>query len=61
MDGTLHQSEISTVDTAILLASTGVFDIASPGSSSKVGALTRIGGLTLFQRTLFNLDRKSVV
>jgi len=60
MDGTLHQSEIGTVDTAILLASTGVFDIASPASSSKIGALTRIGGLTLFQRTLFNLQKGGI-
>ncbi len=56
MDGTLNKQQVGTVDTAILLASSGVFDVAGPLDDTRVGALTRIGGLTLFQRTIFTLQ-----
>jgi len=59
VDGTLKQSEISTVDTAILLASSGVFDSAA-AERSPVGALTCVGGMTLFQRTLCTLQRGGI-
>ncbi len=57
MDGTLNTSEITTVDTAIILASSGLFDV---GGQSPVGALTRVGGLTLFQRTVFTLQHAGI-
>ena len=60
MDGTLHKPEIGTLDTAILLASSGVFDIGVSHEPRDVGALTRIGGLTLFQRTVFTLQRGGI-
>ena len=60
MDGTLNKPEISTVDTAILLASSGVFDLTLATGPSKVNAMTRVGGLTLFQRTVFTLQRAGI-
>lgn len=60
MDGTLNKPEISTVDTAILLASSGVFDLTLASGPTKVNAMTRIGGLTLFQRTVFTLQRAGI-
>ncbi|RMH07023.1 MAG: CDP-alcohol phosphatidyltransferase family protein [Nitrospirae bacterium] len=61
MDGTLNKPEITTVDTAIVLASCGVFDLAAPGPrTSQVLALTRVGGLTLFQRTILTLQRGGI-
>ena len=58
MDRILNQPEVCTVDTAVLLTSSDVFD--ATGSPSPVGALTRIGGLTLFQRTIFTLQRGGI-
>lgn len=58
MDRTLNQPEVCTIDTAVLLASSGVFDGA--GRHSPVGALTRVGGMTLFQRTVFTLQRGGI-
>jgi 1L-myo-inositol 1-phosphate cytidylyltransferase / CDP-L-myo-inositol myo-inositolphosphotransferase len=60
MDGTLNKPEVSTVDTAILLASSGVFDLTLATDRSPVSALTRIGGLTIFQRTVFTLQRAGI-
>ena len=60
MDGTLPKPEVGTLDTAILLASSGVFDIGVTAEPDSVGALTRIGGLTLFQRTVFTLQRGGI-
>lgn len=60
MDHTLPKAEIGTVDTAILLASSGVFDVVGAQPVSAVGPLTRVGGLTLFQRTLFTLQRGGI-
>jgi len=60
MDGTLNKPEVSTVDTAILLASSGVFDLSLATGKTKVTALTRVGGLTLFQRTVFTLQRAGI-
>ncbi len=59
MDGTLKQSEVSTIDTAILLASSGVCD-GEVANRSSVGVLTRVGGMTLFQRTLCTLQRGGI-
>lgn len=56
MDSTLNKQQVGTVDTAILLASSGVFDVAGPLDGTRVSALTRISGLTLFQRTIFTLQ-----
>lgn len=60
MDGTLNKPEVSTVDTAILLASSGVFDLTLATDQSKVNALSRVSGLTLFQRTVFTLQRAGI-
>ncbi len=60
MDGTLNQSETGTIDTAIVLASSGVFDLVGGGDNSFVGALTRVGGMTLFQRTVFTLQHAGI-
>ena len=60
MDGTLNKAETGTIDTAILLASSGVFDLIGGSDDSNVGALTRVGGLTLFQRTVFTLQQAGI-
>ena len=60
MDGTLNKAEICTVETAIVLASSGVFDPGDHDDSPAVGALTRVGGMTLFQRTVFTLQRAGI-
>ena len=60
MDGTLNKPVTSVVDTAILLASSGVFSLGSPRLESEAGALTRVGGLTLFQRAILTLQRAGI-
>ena len=60
MDKTLNKSIIGTVDTAIVLASSGVFDLAGWGDRSPVGAMTRVGGMPLFQRTVFTLQHAGI-
>ncbi|MCA9472078.1 MAG: CDP-alcohol phosphatidyltransferase family protein [Nitrospirales bacterium] len=60
MDGTLNKPATSVIDTAILLTSSGVFNL---GESPKVGdpsALTTVGGLTLFQRAILTLQRAGI-
>ncbi len=59
MDGTLTHSEAGAIDTAVLLTSSGVFDGAGAGRSS-AAALTRVGGMTLLQRTLCTLQRGGI-
>ncbi len=60
MDKTLHKAETGTVDTAIVLASSGVFDFGEHDDHSAVGALARVGGMTLFQRTIFTLQHAGI-
>lgn len=60
MDRTLNKPEVGTIDTAILLASSGVFNLGGGAAPSGVGPLTRVGGLTLFQRTVFTLQRGGI-
>ena len=60
MDRTLNQSEIATIDTAIVLASSGVFDLVGRDEAPAIGALTRVGGMTLFQRTVFTLQHAGI-
>ena len=60
MDSTLNKPEVSTVDTAILLASSGVFDLMLATDRTQVNALTRISGLTIFQRAVFTLQRAGI-
>ncbi|MDH5562867.1 MAG: CDP-alcohol phosphatidyltransferase family protein [Nitrospirota bacterium] len=61
MDGILKQETTDAVDTAILLTSAGVF---ASGSGDSVEALpsplTRVGGMTLFQRAVFTLQRGGI-
>ncbi len=60
MDGILSKSETGTIDTAIVLASSGVFDLGGSDDTSVAGALTCVGGMTLFQRTLFTLQHGGI-
>ena len=54
----LNQPQVGTIDTAVLLTSCRVYD--ATGSHAPVGALTRVSGLTLFQRTIFTLQRGGI-
>ena len=61
MDGILKQEATVAVDTAILLTSAGV--LASGGAESEEvipSPLTRVGGLTLFQRAVLTLQRGGI-
>jgi hypothetical protein len=61
MDGTLKQEATHAVDTAILLTSVGVFDHGVAGTGEAVPSpLTRVGGMTLFQRAVFTLQRGGI-
>lgn len=61
MDGTLKQEATHAVDTAILLTSVGVFDSGCAGTGDAVPSpLTRVGGMTLFQRAVFTLQRGGI-
>ncbi|MDT3778633.1 CDP-alcohol phosphatidyltransferase family protein [Nitrospira sp. MA-1] len=61
MDGTLKQEATHAVDTAILLTSVGVFNSGCAGTGDAVPSpLTRVGGMTLFQRAVFTLQRGGI-
>jgi phosphatidylglycerophosphate synthase len=61
MDGILKQETTDAVDTAILLTSSGVFASASMESGETLPSpLTRVGGMTLFQRAVFTLQRGGI-
>ena len=59
MDQTLDTPTTNTLDTAILLTSTGLFD-TDRTTSLQEGPLTRVAGRTLFERTLFTLQRAGI-
>ena len=61
MDGILKQEATHAVDTAILLTSVGIFDHGSAGTGEAIPSpLTRVGGMTLFQRAVFTLQRGGI-
>ena len=60
MDGTLNKPTTSVIDTGILLASSGVFTLGDSSREANVGALTKVSGLTVFQRAVFTLQRAGV-
>ena len=60
MDKTLDKLATGTIDTAVVLASSGVFDLAGADDPATIGALTRVGGITLFQRTVFTLQHAGI-
>jgi phosphatidylglycerophosphate synthase len=61
MDGILKQETTDAVDTAILLTSSGVFASGSMDSGQAMPSpLTRVGGMTLFQRAVFTLQRGGI-
>jgi phosphatidylglycerophosphate synthase len=61
MDGILKQETIHAVDTAILLTSSGVFASGSMDSGQAMPSpLMRVGGMTLFQRAVFTLQRGGI-
>ncbi|MEJ2230570.1 MAG: CDP-alcohol phosphatidyltransferase family protein [Nitrospirales bacterium] len=61
MDGTLKQETTHAVDTAVLLTSVGVFDHGGTGTGEAVPSpLTYVGGMTLFQRAVFTLQRGGI-
>lgn len=61
MDGILKQETTDAVDTAILLTSSGVLASGSRDSGEAIPSpLTRVGGMTLFQRAVFTLQRGGI-
>ena len=60
MDGTLPKPLTSVVETAIFLASSGVFSLGGQQKEAGLGALTRVGGLTVFQRAILTLQRAGI-
>ncbi|GJL53657.1 MAG: hypothetical protein NPIRA02_07890 [Nitrospirales bacterium] len=60
MDGTLHKPATSVIDTAILLASSGIFTLGANQEKSGAGTLTKVSGLTLFQRAVLTLQRAGI-
>ena len=61
MDGILKQETIDAVDTAILLTSSGVFATRDTEPGQPVPSpLTHVGGMTLFQRAVFTLQRGGI-
>ena len=61
MDGTLKQETAYAVDTAILLTSSGVFSHHDGGAGDSLPSpLTRVGGMTLFQRSVLTLQRGGI-
>jgi phosphatidylglycerophosphate synthase len=61
MDGILKQETTDAVDTAILLTSSGVFASGSRDSGQAMPSpLMRVGGMTLFQRAVFTLQRGGI-
>ncbi|WP_447970814.1 CDP-alcohol phosphatidyltransferase family protein [Nitrospira sp. M1] len=60
MDGTLHKPATSVIDTAILLASSGIFTLGANRERSGTGTLTKVSGLTLFQRAVLTLQRAGI-
>lgn len=61
MDGILKEETTVAVDTAILLTSSGVFASGSMDSGQAMPSpLTRIGGMTLFQRAVLTLQRGGI-
>ncbi len=61
MDGILKQETIDAVDTAILLTSAGVFSQGSSEPAQSIPSpLTRVGGMTLFQRAVLTLQRGGI-
>ena len=61
MDGILKQETTDVVDTAILLTSSGVFASGSVDSGQAMPSpLTRVGGMTLFQRAVLTLQRGGI-
>ncbi len=61
MDGILKQETTDAVDTAILLTSTGVFASGDLGVGETMPSpLMSVGGMTLFQRAVFTLQRGGI-
>ncbi len=61
MDGILKQETTDVVDTAILLTTSGVFAAGSmDGGASMPSPLLRVGGMTLFERAVFTLQRGGI-
>jgi len=60
MGSTLHKPASTVLDTAFFLASSGIFSLGTPFRKSTLGPLSRVGGLTVFQRTIFSLQRGGI-
>ena len=60
MDGTLNKPATSVIDTAILLASSGLFTLDQSRKAGEASALTNVGGITLFQRAVLTLQRAGI-
>src|SRR5512145_2450854 len=53
-------TEVQELATAILLPNTGLFADRGGRGLSDVGPLTRVGGVSLFQRTVLTLQRAGI-
>ncbi|HEX2055431.1 MAG TPA: CDP-alcohol phosphatidyltransferase family protein [Nitrospiraceae bacterium] len=53
-------TEVQELTTAILLSNTGLFADRGGRGLSDVGPLTRVGGISLFQRTVLTLQRAGI-
>lgn len=61
MDSILKQETTDAVDTAILLTSSGVFASGNTDPGEPIPSpLTRVGGMTLFQRAVLTLQRGGI-
>ncbi|MER3423652.1 MAG: hypothetical protein C4293_10875, partial [Nitrospiraceae bacterium] len=64
MDNTLQKAaEVRTLDAAVIVTAGGVFAEASlphDGYDDVISPLTRVGGLSLFQRTVLTLQRAGI-
>lgn len=54
------QTDVQGLTTAILVTTAGVFADGRRGLSEGIGPLTKVGGLTLFQRAVLTLERAGV-
>lgn len=61
MDGTIKKTTTGTIETAILLTTSGVFDIGDGDvRNGHPSPLTRVAGLSLFQRAVLTLQRAGI-
>lgn len=61
MDGTIKKATTGTIETAILLTTSGIFDIGDGNiRNHHPSPLTKVAGLSLFQRAVLTLQRAGI-